>query len=190
LDQADLLAHVVDALEQAGARYAVTGSQASIAYGEVRFTNDIDVLTDLTAGTVDTFVSRFPEDEYYVSVDAARQAVASGGQFNIIHPTSALKVDVIIARAEQDFRALSRSRSMRVTSSRERNALFIAPEDLILKKMEFYRAGGSDKHLRDIVGMLNVSSGSIDRSEIARDAGRLGLGDVWQRVLDAHGIAP
>ncbi|RPJ03448.1 MAG: hypothetical protein EHM31_00745 [Candidatus Aminicenantes bacterium] len=36
------------------------------------------------------------------------------------------------------------------------------PEDVILKKMVFYRDGGSDKHLRDIAGILKISSDAID----------------------------
>jgi hypothetical protein len=42
-------------------------------------------------------------------------------------------------------------------------ANFAAPEDVIIKKMEYYSEGGSEKHLRDITGMLVTSEGEIDR---------------------------
>ncbi len=37
-----------DALERTGIRYAVGGSWASTAFGEPRFTNDVDILAELT----------------------------------------------------------------------------------------------------------------------------------------------
>ncbi|MFM7243252.1 MAG: hypothetical protein ACKO40_03630, partial [Planctomycetaceae bacterium] len=52
MSQADLnpsqLMHLVAAfLEQHAIRYRVVGSLASMAYGEPRFTNDIDFLADI-----------------------------------------------------------------------------------------------------------------------------------------------
>ncbi len=57
------------------------------------------------------FSREFPAPEFYVSTEAARQAAASCGQFNIIHPESGLKVDVIIP-ADTPF---NRSRLARAT---------------------------------------------------------------------------
>ena len=67
MDQAELLARVVDAFRAAGAAYTMTGSQRSIAYGEARFTHDIDVLTDLPHGALPVLLSHFPPDEFYVT---------------------------------------------------------------------------------------------------------------------------
>ena len=38
---------------------------------------------------------------------------------------------------------------------------FAAAEDVILKKLWFYQLGESDKHLRDIAGMLKISGARI-----------------------------
>ena len=43
----DLLKYMVNAFESLGIRYFITGSIASIFYGEPRFTNDIDVVADI-----------------------------------------------------------------------------------------------------------------------------------------------
>lgn len=48
------------------------------------------------------------------------------------------------------------------------DAAFSSPEDAIVKKMEFFRAGGSDKHLRDIAGVVKTSGSEIDRVYIDR----------------------
>ena len=58
------------------------------------------------------------------------------------------------------------ARRVRLPTASGREAWFIAPEDLILKKMYFYEEGGSDKHLRDIAGVLKISSERVDRSYI------------------------
>ncbi|MEK7300945.1 MAG: hypothetical protein AAB072_07580, partial [Nitrospirota bacterium] len=64
-----------------------------------------------------------------------------------------------------------------------RGASFASPEDVILKKMEYYREGGSEKHLRDIGGILRVSAGMIDEPYIGEWADRLGLREIWDAVL-------
>jgi len=50
--------------------------------------------------------------------------------------------------------------------------------------MEFYRAGGSDKHLRDIAGVLKTSPEEIDRNYIDRWAETLGLAEIWRMIRD------
>jgi len=55
MEQSDLLRHVVLALEGLGIPCFVTGSTAAIAYGEPRFTNDLDVVVDLTREQVTRF---------------------------------------------------------------------------------------------------------------------------------------
>lgn len=47
MEQSELLRHVTRALEHLGLRYFITGSVATIFFGEPRFTNDIDIVVDL-----------------------------------------------------------------------------------------------------------------------------------------------
>lgn len=48
----DLLARMATALQAVGASYMLTGSLASIYYGEPRMTVDIDLVVDLTPDQV------------------------------------------------------------------------------------------------------------------------------------------
>ena len=43
MEQHELLLYVVECLEKLKIRYLITGSIASMAYGEPRLTNDIDI---------------------------------------------------------------------------------------------------------------------------------------------------
>jgi hypothetical protein len=63
----ELLGEVASACETVGIPYFITGSMATIAYGEPRFTNDIDTVVDLPASKAHAFCAMFDCDEYYVS---------------------------------------------------------------------------------------------------------------------------
>lgn len=76
------------------------------------------------------------------------------------------------------------ARARRVQAGEGWDASFSSPEDAIVKKMEFFRAGGSDKHLRDITGVLRTSGGEIDTAYIDRWAVTLGLDEIWQAIID------
>jgi len=52
-----------------------------------------------------------------------------------------------------------------------------------LKKLELFERGGSDKHLRDIVGVLEISGDEVDRDYIRAWAERLGVSELWETVL-------
>ena len=71
MEQSDLLRHLCTTLDRLGIRYFITGSQAAIAYGEPRFTNDIDVVFDLRREQLDSFCAAFPDSDYYLSRTAA-----------------------------------------------------------------------------------------------------------------------
>jgi len=182
LDQAEFLSFLAAALNRRRIPYAVTGSHASTAYGESRFTNDIDVVVDLRPLRLAGLLSEFPPDAFYVSQDGARHAAAHGGQFNVIHQDSALKADLIVPRDPGWPDVLSRRQRLPVAGGG--HVWFVAPEHLILKKLDFYREGGSDKHLRDVAGLLRISGDRVDVAYVEDWAARLGLLDLWHRVRD------
>ena len=178
----ELLGTVVEVLERLRIPYLVTGSIASMAYGEPRLTNDIDIVAEIQPDHINDLLAAFPSPEYYLSEEMIRGAIRSSGQFNIIHPTSGLKVDLIL-RQNTPFDQSRFARRKRLRPAKDYEADFAAPEDVIIKKMEFYKEGGSDKHLRDITGILRISGQEIDRAYIASWAERLGVMEIWEAIL-------
>ena len=87
---------VVEAFERLQIQYLVTGAIASVAYGEPRLTNDIDIVAAMQEKYISGLLEAFPSHDFYVSEEAMTDAIRHQGQFNIIHPSSGLKVDVII----------------------------------------------------------------------------------------------
>ena len=184
MEQDELLRRVVETLDSHGLAYFVTGSIATILYGEPRFTNDIDVVVQLSPDQAEALVEAFLGEEFYADAEQARLACSRSGQFNIIHPASGLKVDIMVpAMDEFDLSRFSRSR--KVEAAEGFSAVFAAPEDVILKKLQYYAAGGSEKHLRDIAGVLLISGNEVDRRYISRWASKLGVEEIWNSVLDS-----
>jgi hypothetical protein len=181
MEPADLLRYLAETFERLGLTYLVTGSTATVAYGEPRFTNDIDVVVDLPNDQVAPFCAAFPAEQFYVSADAVAEAVRLRHQFNILHPGSGLKVDVIVASSSEFDRARL-GRALRLHVLPDRAVAFASPEDVILKKMEYYKEGGSEKHLRDIAGVLRVRGQRLDRAYIEQWAARLGLHEIWDVI--------
>lgn len=59
---------------------------------------------------------------------------------------------------------------------------FSSAEDVILMKMEFFRQGGSDKHLRDITGILKLRGDRLDTDYIENWADQMGLETIWRTL--------
>ena len=187
MDQIDLLRHLVGILDRLHVPYMVVGSLASAAYGEPRMTRDIDVVVDLRERQVALLCGAFPAGEYYVSETAALEAVRRQGQFNIIHPASGNKIDLMIVPASAwGLAEIGRRQRVRILPDLE--GYCARPEDVILGKMMYYAEGGSEKHLRDITGILKVSGDQVDRGYVSRWAEQMGLGSIWQAVLARSGL--
>lgn len=188
MDQDELLLHVARQLERLGVPYLVTGSVATVLYGEPRFTNDVDVVAALTTATARELSAAFPAPEFYWSEEAIEQALRNRSQFNIIHPTSGLKVDVMIW-SDTPFNRGRMARARLISTAPGAEVRFASPEDVILKKMEYYREGGSEKHLRDIAGVLRVTT-ELDRNYLSRWSQELRVEEIWQRILADFEGAP
>lgn len=177
----ELLVHLTGTLEKLEIPYAIGGSLAAIAYGEPRFTRDIDVVVALRIDDIPGLRASFPPEEYYLDEEAAGQAVREASQFNIIHPRSGFKIDLYVAADRIARNQIARARLL--PTGRDRSALFSPPEELILKKLEFFEAGGSDKHLRDVKAILSISVEELDQEYLRHEAERAGLSGLLAEVM-------
>ncbi len=182
MEQADLLRHAIRSLESLNVAYMLVGSFASIAWGEPRFTQDIDIVLDLPETSVANFCSAFPPPEFYLNQESVFEAIRNRFQFNLLHPSSGSKIDFVVARSDEWGREQMRRRQ-RLLVLPGQEAFTAAPEDVIIGKLWYYSEGGSEKHLRDIAGMLRISGTVIDQANVGHWAERLGLAEVWQAVL-------
>jgi hypothetical protein len=182
MPEPDLIELFVQPLNRAGIRYLVSGSVAAMLYGEPRVTHDIDLVVFLSADDASRLAAIFPAPQFYVPpMPVILQEVAreSRGQFNIIHADSGLKADFYTAgREELHAWAFRNARQYSIGDS----AVSLAPlEYVILRKLEYYREGGSEKHLRDIRGMLATSGELLDRAGLLDRISQRNLKVEWER---------
>jgi hypothetical protein len=166
-----------------GIAYMVTGSAASMAYGVPRVTLDIDLVLELTVRQAGLLPVAFPPEAFYCpprDVMAIETERPSRGHFNIIHLETGFKADCYPVGNDPLHRwAMARRRRVEMFGE---PVLLAPPEYVIVRKLEYFREGGSDKHLRDIRGMLDVSGDLIIVTELEAMIRDRHLGAAWQRV--------
>jgi hypothetical protein len=176
----DIFLEVIGILDKLNISYMIGGSVASIAYGEPRLTLDMDVVVDLLPQQAEQIIKSLGP-EYYVSLESINEAIINRGHFNIIQSEAGIKVDFYIL-SDDEMNRLQFSRK-RISAFDENNkASFASPEDIILKKLEWYKMGESQKHLEDIKGILRVSSSRLDLSYIDKWSAQIGALDIWQQI--------
>lgn len=178
-----LMQRMVTFFESHCIAYRVVGSMASMAYGEPRLTIDIDMVVELKLEHAALMLSAFASPEYYLSEPALRNAIARRQQFNIIHPASGLKVDLFVQK-DTEFARTESQRARRIRNEGNYDAWFGSPEDVLLNKLIYFQQGGgvSDKHLRDIAGMMRLLREKLDRDYVTLWAAKLGVDQEWMAV--------
>ncbi len=171
-------------LERGQISYFITGSTASIFYGEPRLTLDIDVVVHLAKGDIPKFIGLFPEDAFYcppfevIQIECGRRI---HGHFNLIHPESGFKAD-IYPDAQDPLHEWAFDHRRRVDLGEGSQIWVAPPEYVIIRKLEYFREGGSDKHLEDIAKMLHQISQELDKVFLDNEIEKRGLQRCWDKA--------
>lgn len=159
-----------------GIEYMVTGSFAMSAYGEIRFTRDIDIVLQISEGQAKPFAELF-EADYYVSEESVKRAILRRSMFNVINQVYGGKLDCIVMK-DTDFARASFSRRYKVTVSGV-EFWTTTREDLIVAKLNWARDTHSEMQIRDIA---NLTSTEYDSGYVADWVERLDLRNIWSEV--------
>jgi hypothetical protein len=190
-DPLSALLEVVGILEDLQIPYAIGGSVASSVFGEPRASADADLIAEISEAQMSALVARL-EGAYYVSEDAARDAIRRHASFNIIHLDTMYKVDIFVAGpSHMDREQLRRKVRVVLTTAPDTSAFVTAAENLVLRKLDWFRQSGetSDRQWRDVLGILKVQAGLLDMSYLLSNAQGAGLRDLLDRALEqaTHG---
>lgn len=183
IEQHQAFAGVIDILEAIGIEYVIWGGVAAVAYGEPRFTYDMDLVVKLDGQRARLMAQALEQDHYYVSLPSMLDAASQGGYFNVIHFYSNVKIDFFVPGRDPIIQwAFDHRRTLAFDEMRQ--AYYMPPEAVILTKLRTYRDSGSTRHLDDIEGILRVSGPGLDRVYVEREAARMGMLGVWRELLD------
>jgi hypothetical protein len=176
----NLFALYTDILNKNNIQYFITGSVASIVYGEPRLTHDIDLVIDINTAKVDDLIRAFPASEFYCppkDVIITELNRHSRGHFNLIHHETGFKADIYFTGKEElQHWAMQNSKQIEFAGS----IIFVAPpEYVIIKKLEFFKEGNAQKHLSDIKSILNNSIELINFDFLNKYIEAKGLKAEW-----------
>jgi len=177
-EELEVLLDVARRLDRARIPYMVTGSIATNFYTVPRMTRDIDIVVELAEEDLARFIPLF-ESDFYLDPQTVRQAVRTRRMFNLIQNEYVIKIDFIV-RKDSPYRRREFSRRRRVAVDHRRLYL-VAPEDLILSKLEWARESRSEMQLADVRNLLN-SVKPLNRRYMARWAKALGLESLYREV--------
>jgi hypothetical protein len=170
---------VIDVLEAIGATYAIWGGMAVVAYGEPRFTQDMDILLSPEQFAVSLFVRRLREAHYHVDEIAVNRAM-NGGFFNVIHLGYHIKTDFYVP-VEPELKGMIADR-VYLPFDEMRRAAYLTPTAVIKAKLRAYADSQSTRHLDDIASIIRLQGNKLAREQIDLIATQLGLLGVWHTL--------
>jgi hypothetical protein len=178
--QAEFLQDIVDALEQADVAYMVSGSISSTYYGRPRSTQDVDIVIEASAGNLHRLVGALQGKGYYVDEEAAMEAISHTTMFNVFDAASGYKADLIVRKARPfSVEEFSRRRSVDLLGL---SLFIVAPEDAVLSKLEWAKAGQSERQYADALGIAIVQGETLDWNYLRKWSTALELDELLQRL--------
>ena len=183
-DPITLALRVAATLDQHNISYALGGSLASSMFGEPRGTIDIDLAVQLERQQLDDFLGAL-DVEFYVPFEAARRAVEQSDSFNLIDE-SGFKVDIfVLGDRPLDRHQLEHRQRIMVREDPPQYLWVSAPASQVLRKLEWYRAGGSvsERQWRDVVGILRAQRTVLNLTDLSRLAASTGLDGLLAAAL-------
>lgn len=176
----ELFRFLVSGLEAAEVEFMIVGSFASTYHGLPRATQDLDIVCEIGPAQLQRLFQVFDDDSFYLNQQAASQAVRDRGMFNIVHPATGWKIDLIVRKARpfslQEF-------ERRQTAEMFGKRVYVASaEDTILSKLEWAKASFSERQLRDVAEILDTQGEAIDFEYLKAGLRELGLEEQFERA--------
>jgi hypothetical protein len=173
----ETLLDITRRLEVAGMDYMLTGSLALNCYAQPRMTRDIDLVVAFFLKDAARIGSILGED-YYVSPEAAREAVLHQSSFNAIDHRTLMKVDFMV-RKHTEYRHHEFTRRERRKIA-DFEVWVVSKEDLILSKLDWARDSLSDRQLSDVENLIATG---CDVDYLRKWSAALNLTDMLTRVI-------
>ena len=181
----DVALLVAAACDDVGITHSIGGSLASSFSGEARFTQDVDIVVDLTVDQVNPLVSALGAD-FYADADALRRAARTKSSVNVIHIPTSIKVDLfVVGGAPFDQMQLQRRQRRQVAQDPDAFLYFHSHEDILLQKLYWYRLGGevSERQWRDVRSIVRKQGATLDQEYLRATARLSGISDLVERIL-------
>jgi predicted nucleotidyltransferase len=166
-----LLADFAAAMRRRRLDWYVFGAQAAVAYGRPRMTADVDVTVAIEQLGTLTLVDELSRAGFDLRVALGEDFLRDARLLPLVHRSTAMPVDVVLAGSSLHLEFLARRRLVDVGGVR---VPMISPEDLIVTKV----LAGRPKDMEDVRGVL-LEQPRLDLERVRELLGELevALGD-------------
>ena len=173
------LEKIVGILNQFSIRFHLTGGLTSMAYGEPRMTQDVDIVVDNRAlvSNLDSFFELLGSKRFLFDPETIRRAVADKGMFQVLDMDEALKIDFY--PREMITGELDRSELLEVFPAV--HLPIVSRIDAAGSKL-IWIGKGSHKSRRDLRQIFRLANAQ-QREQIQQLAQRLQLDSLLEEVL-------
>ena len=178
--QEDFLQKLIKKLNEQNIPYMLSDSVSSSLHGQPRATNDADIVIAPEKEQLIDFVKSLGDD-YYVSYDAASEALKSNSMFNVVDIQNSWKADFII-RKDRPF-SREEFRRRRKANIMDLDVWVVSPEDVILSKLEWAKNSESSQQFRDALGVVIVQYESLNRHYLYKWAKELQVKSSLEQLL-------
>jgi hypothetical protein len=185
MSNVDVFRRITAALDRAGIAYMLTGSFASVHYGAPRSTQDIDIVIEADADKLKSFAQSLHRDQYYADINTALEALRRESMFNVIDLATGWKIDLIL-RKSRPFSKEEFGRRHAIDLEGIK-VMVASPEDLIIAKLEWAKAGKSQRQIEDAAAIFRLRGDDLDHVYIERWVAHLQLSQQWNAARLAAG---
>lgn len=181
IEQKKFLEKLISIIESTGISYAVCGSLSSGLHGQPRATNDADIIIAPTQEQLSKLLKSL-EAGYYVSPQAVFEAMKLRSMFNVIDNELGWKADLIF-RPDNPYQLSKFNRRIRAKLWGI-DLWILAPEDVILSKLDWAKESGSDMQFRDVFGVIKLQWNNLDWDYLRHWAKELGIGKNLESIIE------
>lgn len=178
-EQNDVLGDFTKRLDKIGIEYMLVGSMALVHYAMPRATVDIDIVVNILLDNFDKFIAEF-ENDYYIPLDSAKNAVQQKRMFNLLNNQTILKIDCVVLK-ENEFELHAFSRRRNVDYAGEFDVWIISKEDLILSKLNWAKKTKSERQMLDVASIIR---NGFDKDYVETWAKKLGVDGLLRECFE------
>ena len=177
---------IINVFDEMGISYYLCGSLASSAYGLSRTTQDIDLVSDISMGHVNSFVEKLKE-KYFIDAEMLRNAIKSETSFNLIHLDTMFKIDIFILKVDPYSKtSFNRIQEDSLDQGKDSLKIFISsPEDVILSKLIWFKLGSeiSERQWLDILGVIKIQGDNLDKEYLIQWSKQRDIYDLLRKAF-------
>ena len=186
MNNVEVTAAVVDALDAEQIEYMLVGAFSSNAYGVARLTHGIDIVVVITPEQLRALVNRLGPD---FSLDPQIQMEGITGSLRnvITYVPSAFQIELFrLNTKDEHHEERFRRRCLRPVEELQRNAWLPSAEDVVIQKLRWQRR----KDLDDVVNVLGVSGPGMDWDYLNAWTQKHGTHSLLQDLMKEAAIVP